>query len=92
MTSSDQISSLLNSLLSAGKGSIPLSISLKEDEEVQMLRQQVSALEEQLNAKQVELDRTEYLFKCESILNNKLVDLIRDNGISLGSDFFKRPY
>lgn len=57
-----------------------------------MLRQQVSNLEAQLNAKQAELDRAEYLFKCESILNNKLVDLIRENGVSLGPDFFKRPY
>lgn len=92
MTPSEQLLSLLSEALTAGKGAIPLSISLKEDEEVQRLKEQVSTLTAQLNGKQAELDRAEYLFRCESILNNKLVDLIRENGISLGPEFFQRPF
>lgn len=92
MSGVEQLSSLLSDILTAGKGAIPLSISLKEDEEVQRLREQVSALAAQLNAKQTELDRVEYLFRCESVLNNKLVDIVRENGISLGPEFFQRPF
>lgn len=92
MTSVEKLSSLLSDVLSAGKGAIPLSISLKEDEEVQRLRQEVSELQEQLKASQAELDRAQYLFRCESVINNKLVDLLRENGIALDAGFFQRPY
>lgn len=92
MSAPDQLSSLLSDLLAAGKGAIPLSISLKEDEEVQRLKEEVSTLTAQLNGKQAELDRAEYLFRCESVLNNKLVDIVRENGIALGPEFFQRPF
>lgn len=92
MSPMEQLSSLLSDVLSAGKGAIPLSISLKEDEEVQRLRQEVSDLQAKLNGTQAELDRAQYLYRCESVLNNKLVDLLRENGIALGSEFFQRPF
>lgn len=88
----DQLSSLLSDVLTAGKGAIPLSISLKEDEEVQRLREEISDLQARNSTLQDELDRAQYLFRCESILNNKLVDLLRENGIALGSEFFQRPF
>lgn len=91
MAPGDTLSSLLAECL-AGKGAIPLSISVKEDEEVQRLREEVSALQARNSALQSELDRAQYLFRCESILNNSLVDLCRKHGIELNAAFFQRPY
>lgn len=92
MSTSDQLSSLLNSLLSTGKGAIPLSISLKEDEEVQRLKSEIEVLEERCAVLAKDKDRAEYLYRCESVLNNKLVDTIRENGIELSPEFFIRPF
>ena len=91
MSPLEQLSSLLSDL-AAGKGAIPLSISVKEDEEVQRLREEVSELQARNSTLQIELDRAQYLFRCESILNNQLVDLCRERGIKLDSAFFARPY
>lgn len=91
MSSPDTLSSLLAECL-AGKGAIPLSISVKEDEEVQRLREEVSELQARNCTLQIDLDRAQYLFRCESILNNQLVDLCRQHGIKLDSAFFQRPY
>lgn len=87
----EQLSSLLSDL-AAGKGAIPLSISLKEDEEVKRLKEENMALQSRINGLQAELNRAEYLFRCESVLNNQLIDLCRENGIILDSSFFARPY
>lgn len=59
---------------------------------MQRLRNENLELQERLNSLQTELDRAQYLFRCESVLNNKLVDLIRENGIALGPEVFQRPY
>lgn len=91
MSPMEQLSSLLSDL-AAGKGAIPLSISLKEDDEVKRLREENAALQSQINGLQAELDRVVYRFRCESILNNQLVDLCRERGIKLDSAFFARPY
>lgn len=91
MSPMEQLSSLLSDL-AAGKGAIPLSVSLKEDEEVQRLREEISVLQARNSTLQIELDRAQYLFRCESILNNQLVDLCRQHGIKLDSAFFARPY
>lgn len=92
MTPLEKLSSLLSDLLAAGKGAIPLSISLKEDEEVQRLREEISVLQARNSTLQSELDRAQYLYRCESILNNKLVDTLRSNGIQLGAEYFQRPF
>ncbi len=91
MSPMELLSSLLSDL-AAGKGAIPLSVSLKEDEEVQRLREEISVLQARNSTLQIELDRAQYLFRCESILNNQLVDLCRQHGIKLDSSFFARPY
>lgn len=91
MSPMEQLSSLLSDL-AAGKGAIPLSVSIKEDEEVKRLKEENEALQSRLNGLQAELDRAQYLFRCESILNNQLVDLCRERGIKLDSAFFQRPY
>lgn len=91
MSPMEQLSSLLSDL-AAGKGAIPLSISLKEDEEVKRLKEENTALQSQIIGLQAEVNRAQYLFRCESVLNNQLVDLCRQHGIILDSAFFARPY
>lgn len=91
MSPMEQLSSLLSDL-AAGKGAIPLSVSLKEDEEVKRLKEENEALQSRISGLQAELNRTQYYFRCESVLNNQLVDLCRENGIKLDSAFFARPY
>lgn len=85
------LSSFISSLLK-GEGSIPLSISLKEDEEVKRLREENEQLLSRINQLQQQINRTEYLFRCESTLNNNLVDLCRQHGIKIDKAFFNRPY
>ena len=91
MASGDLLSSLLAECL-AGKGAIPLSISLKEDEEIQRLKAENESLQSRVDILQSELNRAQYLFRCESMVNNQLVDLCRDHGIKIDSAFFQRPY
>lgn len=78
--------------LAAGKGTIPLSVSIKEDEEVQRLKAENEALRARILTQQSELERVSYRFRCESILNNSLVDVCRAHGIQLDQAFFARPY
>lgn len=87
----DEFVALLSRVV-ADKQSIPLSISIKDDNEVIALKEEISALQSKIDSLKVTLNRTEYLYKCESFLNNRLVDLCRSNGITLGADFFVRPY
>lgn len=91
MSPGDALSSLLAECL-AGKGAIPLSISLKEDEEIKRLKAENEALQSRVDTLQAELNRAQYLFRCESMVNNQLVDLCRDHGIKIDSAFFQRPY
>lgn len=91
MISSD-IPVILSSLVEKGGGAIPLSISIKEDEEVQRLKAENEQLLSRIHQLQQQVNRTEYLFRCESTLNNNLVDLCRQHGIKIDKAFFNRPY
>lgn len=88
MSSFDQISSLLNSLLSAGKGSIPLSISLKDDNEVIALKERIAALEAENEALRTEKNRVEFSSRCFYAQNQEMFDLLRDHGIKYKKSMF----
>lgn len=89
---SPQLLSLLSQLLLEGEGAIPIRVSLRSDEEIIALRNQVAMLSESVQRLQRDVDRAEYHFRCESVLNNALVDLCREHGIKIEPSFFKRPY
>ena len=89
---SPQLLTLLSQLLLEGEGAIPIRVSLRSDDEIIALRSQVVALSESMEKLQRDFDRVEYRFRCESVLNNDLVDLCREHGIKIEPSFFKRPY
>lgn len=64
---------------------IVLEVRLTPSDEVVKLREQVNLLEGRLVALQAEYNHVEYLFRCESIVNQRLTDLCREYGVPLRS-------
>lgn len=64
------------------KFSIPeIVVRLVPHEEVLTLREEVKKAHEELDALRLEYNRTEYRFRCESVVNNRLIDFCRENGL-----------
>lgn len=45
------------------------------------LREELKAVRSELDSLRVEYNRAEYRFRCESVINNRLIDLCRENGL-----------
>lgn len=73
-------------------GGLPVHIRVSPDDELIVLRSQVEALTASLEALQRDYTRTEYLYRCETAINLRLVDMCRQHGIKLEASFFSRPY
>lgn len=73
-------------------GGLPVHVRVSPDDEVLSLRQQVQTLTESLAALRRDFTHTEYLYRCETVINNRLVDVCRAHGIKLEASFFSRPY
>lgn len=71
---------------------LPIHVKLSPDDELLALRLRVSELEDSLEQLQREYTRTEYLYRCETAINLRLVDICRQHGIKLEASFFSRPY
>ena len=69
-----------------------LHITLSPSEELLALRRENEDLRQELDRLRSDFKRNEYRFACESILNNKLIDLCRESGIEVPKTFFNRPY
>lgn len=70
---------------------IELSVRLSPSDEVMQLRADVAYLEERLDQLRQEYNRTEFLYRCEVMINTQLVDLCREHGIRLHPAMFQRP-
>lgn len=88
MSPSDQLSSLLSSLMAAGEGAIPLKISLKDDNEVTALRERIAVLEGENEALRAEKNRIEFSMQCFYVQNQEMFDLLRDHGIKYKKSLF----
>lgn len=86
---SDAIRETLLALLQSGEG-IPISIKLSPSEEIEQLRGRISELEEEIKFWRGKLDQCEYLYGSECQINDRLMDLVRVNGIRIPKDLFKR--
>lgn len=86
------LSTPLSVLLSGQGGPLKLDVTLTTSDEVQALRQQVRELTSQLQELQAQLNRVEYLYRCETIINTKLVDHCRSARIPVPKTLFDRPY
>lgn len=76
---SDLLASLL-ALLSQ-RGGIPLNVTITPSERVQELQAHVEALEGKLSTLQAEYNRVEYLYRCECVINERLTDFCRSEGV-----------
>lgn len=81
----------LLSLLVEGKP-FPVHVRISPDDEVLSLRQRVQELTDGLESLKRDYHRVEYLYRCETTLNLRLIDMCRANGIKLPRSFFKRPF
>lgn len=70
---------------------IELSVRLSPSDEVMQLRSDVSRLEDQVVQLRQAYNRTEFLYRCEVMINTQLVDLCREHGIRLHPAMFQRP-
>lgn len=70
---------------------IELSVRLSPSDEVMQLRTDVARLEDQLEQLRQAYNRTEFLYRCEVMINTQLVDLCREHGIRLHPAMFQRP-
>lgn len=90
---SDSLSSLLPSLVDAltklGSSPIKLDVSLSDPEEVSRLKEQISSLEAALLMYETKCTRIERLYTHESAINNRLLDYIRDNGLTVPKSIFR---
>lgn len=74
----------LGGLLSRVGESTPLElkVSLEPSERVQQLEKQVAALQVELDELRKQHNRTEYLYSCEVVVNDRLVDWCRSQGLN----------
>lgn len=63
-----------------GEGMPPLKVevSLTPSDEVVKLREEVSQLQIMLDGLRSDYNRLEYLYRCESIINQRLIDRCRE--------------
>lgn len=80
-------------LAGAGAGDRPLELSVRltMSDEVIQLRQQVETLQGELIKLKESNKHTEYLYRCETVINLRLTDICRENDIMLPPSFFERP-
>ncbi len=78
--------------LLAGVGECPLKVevSVTPSERVQDLKAQVAALHEALDALQAKYNRTEYLYRCECVINDRLHDYCRSHGLNPPRSLFHK--
>lgn len=78
--------------LSGQGGPLRLEIVLTTSDEVLALRQQVRELTSQVEELRQQLNRAEYLYRCEVVINGKLTDHCREYRIPVPKALFDRPY
>lgn len=89
LTMSDAIRETLLALLQSGEG-IPISIKLTSSEEVEQLKSRIQELEEEVKVWRGRLNQAEFLYGSECRINDRLLDLLRVNGVRVPRDVFKR--
>lgn len=57
-------------------------MSVTPSDVVQQFREQVIALQAQIDLLQSQVHRVEYLYSCESVINNRLIDWCKEQGIN----------
>lgn len=92
MLSLSQGSQLVLPLMGWGPLPLKLEVSLTPSDEVQQLRQQVSDITSRLSELEAQFNRTEYLYRCETIINLRLQDFCREHGLKVPRHLLGRPF
>ena len=92
-SSSDALLASLAALLAGVGEGIPinLNVSLTPSERVQALEKQVAALSSELSTLRREYNRVEYLYFCESRINQRIQDYCAENGFRLPRSLYRDP-
>lgn len=92
-SSSDALFASLAALLAGVGEGIPLNlnVSLTPSERVQALEKQVAALSSELSTLQREYNRVEYLYFCESKINQRIQDYCAENHFWLPRSLYRDP-
>lgn len=69
-----------------------LDVTLTSSEEVLDLRDQVATLTARIDELQHQLKRAEYLYRCETVINTRLMDYCRSESLPVPKSLFDRPY
>lgn len=90
-SSSDALLAALTALLAGvGEGApLNLNVSLTPSERVQALEKQVAALTNDLATLQRDYNRVEYLYFCESKINQRIQDYCAENGFRLPRSLYR---
>lgn len=73
-----------------GEGPVSLSVSLTDSNEVLSLRARIESLEKELDALRASYNHTEFLYRCEVVVNTELLDLCGEHGIKVRRSMFDR--
>lgn len=71
---------------------LEVHVTLRTDDEVLSLRARVAELERELEAQKEAYNRVEYKYRCESIINQELVDLCRASNVKFRPALGRRPW
>lgn len=69
-----------------------VEVVLTTADEVVSLRQQLADAQVLIDDLRAQLNRAEYLFRCETVINGRLTDLCRAQRVQLPRSLFDRPY
>lgn len=72
------------------EGPVSLSVSLTDSQEVLSLRARIESLEKELDALRASYNHTEFLYRCEVVVNTELLDLCREHGVPVRRSMFDR--
>lgn len=83
------IPALSKLLEGVGTSPIRLSVSLCDAEEIKEYKDRVEKLVRENAKLREDYNRAEYLFRCETLYNTRLLDFIRDHGLNVPASLFK---
>ena len=74
------------------EGPLAVAVTVTTADEVLALRVEVARLKAEGEAAKAAYNHLEYQFRCESVINQELVDLCRENGVNFRPALNARPW
>lgn len=81
----------LSLILGQGGSPFKLEVSVTPSDEVQALRARVQALQHDMDDLQARYNRVEYLYRCECLVNSRLIDHCAERGYKVPKSLYQRP-